>query len=502
MKPNFLVFVVDQMQAHTLACHDHPDIQTPNLDKLAKEGVSFTRAYCNNPVCMPSRATLLTGLTPRQHGCLTNGNVVPTHLPTLPGVLVKHGYRTHSVGKLHHQPVGTVNHGESIPFSWEDLKRWESGEIKSLPTGYYGFETSDFVGGHVNCFGEYKTWLEQEFPGGSNKLSFEGAYYSHPGAPSSWRIDLPEEYHYNTWIADRTIQFLEQQQKEKPFYLWCSFPDPHHPFSACRPYSEMYDPESLTLPANWNNEGDSIAWLKKMRDVHPGHTAFDESALREILAQTYGMITHVDHCIGKVIQKLKDLGMYEDTVIVFLADHGEYLGSHHLITKAEWPWEELLNVPFIWRVPRGVKKGVDRKQVVSLLDFVPTILDFANIDPSVMDTRGIHDAPPLGLPGRSLRALVEQGVDLPQKPALVEYDEDWYPPAVCRMRSIITEQYKLTVYIGSNEGLLYDLKEDPYEQTNLWSDPAYLPIRHELTEQLLMELIRTERFDTTRVTGA
>ncbi|MGG1554031.1 sulfatase family protein [Paenibacillus ferrarius] len=502
MKPNFLVFVVDQMQAQALSLHGHPDVKTPHLDQLGVEGVSLARAYCSNPVCMPSRATLLTGLTPRQHGCLTNGNALPEHIPTLPAILSKHGYRTHAIGKLHHQPIGSVNRGEELGFSWEDRKRWESGEIQRLPEGYYGYQTSELVGGHVDVYGEYTSWLEQRLPASSRKLTREGAYQHDPSVPMSWRIDLPEEWHYNRWIARRTTSFLEQLKQDEAFYLWCSFPDPHHPFAACRPYSEMYDPNKLALPENWQNESDSIAWLNSMRQVHPGHCDFDEQALREILAQTYGMITHVDSCIGEIIGKLKELELYDKTVIVFLADHGEYLGSHHLITKGEWPWEELLRVPYIWKSPKSQSQGMNDAQVVSLYDFVPTILDFAGIDPVVMDTRGVYAARPLGLPGRSLRSLIESGELLPMKPAIVEYDEDWFAPDVCRMRSLITEQYKLTVYMNTNEGMLFDLQQDPKEQANLWADPAYVTIRQELTEQLLMELIRTDRFDTRRITGA
>ncbi|MGG4035506.1 sulfatase-like hydrolase/transferase, partial [Paenibacillus cisolokensis] len=305
MKPNFLVFVVDQMQSRTLSCHGHPDVKTPNIDRLAREGVSFTRAYCNNPVCMPSRASLLTGLTARQHGVLTNGIALSEHFPTLPGVLSEHGYRTHAVGKLHHQPIGSVSREEQMEFSWEGMKFWESGEIRSIPSGYYGYQSVDYVGGHVTCFGDYLRWLEQVYPGGGKKLSKEGAYYADDKIPMSWRIDLPEEYHYNHWIAERSIDFLEQMsQQDQPFFLWCSFPDPHHPFAACRPYSEMYDPASLTLPEHWDVEEDGISWLKERRNIHPDYTSFDEHDLREILAQTYGMISHVDKTIGEITKKL------------------------------------------------------------------------------------------------------------------------------------------------------------------------------------------------------
>ncbi|QCT03657.1 sulfatase [Paenibacillus algicola] len=502
MRPNFVVFVVDQMQARSLSLHGHPDVKTPNLDQLGREGISFARAYCNNPVCMPSRATLLTGLTPRQHGCLTNGNKVPEWLPTLPAILKQHGYVTHAVGKLHHQPVGSVSKGGEMEFSWESRERWERGEITSLPQGYYGYEATELVGGHVDCYGDYLSWLEQELPGGGRALLREGSYAKNEQYDQNWKIDLPERLHYNRWIARRSSAFLESLRSDQPFYLWCSFPDPHHPFAACRPYSEMYPPEELTLPEHWDTEADSIDFLKGLRDVHPGHSDFDEPVLREILSQTYGMISHVDSCIGEVLGKLKQLGLYENTVITFMADHGEYLGSHRLLTKAEWPWEELFNVPFLWKSPGSTAQGVQPEAVVSLLDFVPTVLDFAGIAPSCLDTRGVYSAKPWGLPGRSLRAAVESGAALEPRPALIEYDEDWYAPETTRLRSLVMEQYKLTLFTNTEEGLLFDLAADPYEQRNVWSEPQYQQLRLEMTERLLRELIRTDRLDTYRITGA
>lgn len=147
-----------------------------------------------------------------------------------------------------------------------------------------------------------------------------------------------------------------------------------------------------------------------------------------------------------------------------------------------------------------MKKDSLNEQVV--LNFVPTVLDMAGIDPAVMDVRGIQYAKPLGLPGRSLRPIIEHGDNLPPRPAIVEYDEDWFPPEVCRMRTIVTERYKMTVYINTEDGLLYDLLEDPYEQKNLWFDPSCSHVKQLLMEQMLRELIRTDRWDTKRMTGA
>ncbi|MFC5404751.1 sulfatase [Cohnella soli] len=505
---NILVLIVDQMQSFSLGANGNPDVKTPNIDRLAAEGANFNRAYCNNPVCMPSRATLLTGLTPKQHGCFTNGTNLPEHIPTLPQVLARHGYRTHAAGKLHHQsymsPANPID--PERPWSMEDNRKWKNGEIAKLPENYYGYQSADFIGGHIDVWGEYAQEMERKQPGFMKKYSEAGAYYSHPEAPMCYRIDVPEELHYNRWIADHSIAFMKDcQSSGQPFFEWCSFPDPHFPFVASNPYSEMYDPASLSLPDNWEQKNDMLEHLVAYRNMpqyqQAGH--FTESALREIIAQTYGAITHVDTEIGRMVNFLEQSGLLPHTLIIFMADHGEYLGSHHLLTKGEWPWEEGVRVPYIWRDPQGSQAlGRTHGHVVSLLDFVPTVLEYAGIDQREMDTRGFRHSQPLGLPGRSLYPFLRDGRPLPDLPAYIEYDEDWLPASMCRMRAIVTGQYKLAIFALVHEGILIDLERDPHETRNLWDDPQYQHIRAELTEQLLMELARTGRLDLPRITGA
>jgi len=496
-RPNILVFCVDQMQSFCLGCHDHPDVKTPNLDRLAGTGVDFRRGYCANSVCMPSRATMITGLTPRQHGCLTNGTCLPENVPTLPAVLARHGYRTHSVGKLHLQPFGAEPRTGAAG-SWESMKGWNSGAIQGLPEGYYGFQTTDYVGGHVSyCFGDYANWLEKIQPGARALYTRDHAYHS---VQPAWRLAIPEELHYNNWIAHRTLDLLKGVG-EQPFFVWCSFPDPHSPFAACRPYSEEYDPAGLSLSPTWAQADDSLAHLTAFRSRQ--HPPFSEASLRECMAQTYGMISHIDANVGRVLDYLEETGRDRDTIIVFTADHGEYLGSHHLLHKAVWPWEELIRIPFIWRVPGSVRSGNSRRdEVASHLDLVPTLLDYAGIDPRKLDMRGEYQSDRIGLPGRSLRPFLSDGHDLEARPAVMEYDEDWHPGPTYRARTIVSDRFKLTFYPNAGGGLLCDLVDDPYETRNLWDSSAHRTVRAELTEQLLIRLALTDRLDQTRITGA
>lgn len=501
-KPNFLIFVTDEMQSFSLGCNDNPDLKTPNIDKLADKGCTFQRAYCNNSVCMPSRATMITGLTPRQHGCLTNGTKLPEKIPTIPEVLVENGYRTHSVGKLHLQPFGSMRDDGKKVFSWEDRELWRSGEIDSLPEDYYGFQTTDFVGAHVSsCFGDYQNWLDENHPGIFDKYQKENGYQSIEDL-GSWRMEVPAELHYNNWIADRCIDFIKEEGQEQPFFLWCSFPDPHMPFAACKPYSEMYDPEQITLPGNWNKIKDDLKHLVEQRNRY-SQTGFDEEDLREVIAQTYGMISHIDDNIGRVMDSLEDKGLADNTVVVFMSDHGEYLGTHNLLGKSVWPYEELLRIPFIWYDPVENISENTSKSVVSLLDFAPTIMDYAGIDEDSLDYRGYRHADRLGLPGRSLKPYLREGQELTVKAAFMEYDEDWHPGPVYRTRTIIRERYKVTLFAQNGDGLLFDLENDPLELSNLWDNQDYKAVKAELIEELLIELTRSDRLvDQPRICGA
>jgi len=504
-RPSFLIFCTDQMQSFCVGAHGNADVSTPNLDRLAESGTTFRRAYCANPVCTPSRASLITGLTPRQHGVLTNGTPLPEHVTTATAALAAAGYRTHAVGKLHLQPwmgYGPHRKDPNLPFSWEDEVRWHDGTIDSLPSPYYGFQSVDFVGGHVDyVHGDYANWLKRRHPGAYESLRRENCDRPLTGRPDCWRLAIDEELHYNHWIADRTIDYLRRLQPGEDFFLWCSFPDPHFPFSACRPYGRMYDPASVGLSPTWDQAEDPLAYLGERRRDYAGAAGLEEAGLREIVAQTYGMISHVDAQIGRVLAQLDRLGLAESTVIAFTSDHGEYLGAHNLLYKSVWPYEQLYRVPFIWRGPGGpAGQAVDSP--VSGLDLVPTVLSWAGLDAGYFDMRGYGRSQRPTLPGWSLEGCIQRGEALPDRPVLVEFDEDGRPGPMLRMRTIIRGQHKLSVYSGLEEGLLFDLAADPDENVNLWADPAHRDVRAELLHELVGELARTDRLDVARISGA
>ena len=506
-KPNFLIFVVDQMQSYSLGCNGNADVKTPNIDSIARQGITFQRAYVSNPVCMPSRSTLLTGLTPRQHGCITNGTKLPETTPTLTEALRSYGYRTHAVGKLHLQPTHAPIPGDGVfaddpRHSWECKELWDSGAIQSLPEPYYGFDTVDYVGGHGSgCFGTYGQWADIADPGLRAAYARDAAYQS--GPHETWRMEVPAHQHYNSWIADRSVQFIQESAgSSQPFLLWCSFPDPHHPYAATRPYSEMYDPSGLAVSESLCDADDRLPQLAARRNqLYP--KAPSEEGLQEIMAQTYGMISHVDDSIGRVLDSLERSGAIDNTVVVFLADHGEYLGCHGLLRKAEWCYEELVRVPFVWSSPNSRLRPQSLcNDVVSLLDFVPTILDYAGVSESEIDRRGVRHATPIGLPGRSLKDCLDSGSQLQKRPALIEYDEDWHPGPSYRVRAIVDGTDKLVLYPATGGGMLFDLEHDPHEMHDRFNDVKYRDVRYRLTERLLIESARSDRLDQPRICGA
>lgn len=495
-RPNFLVICCDQLQSRALRCNGNQEVHTPNIDRLASNGCSFLRAYCNNSVCMPSRATMITGLYPRQHGCITNGTKLPANIPTLPAVLSRYSYRTHSVGKLHFQPLDTDQ-------SVESKNGWLSGFITSLPKNYYGFQSSDFLGGHVDfCFGDYVNELRRNHPGVYEQYQRDQSLrqVADPDVPT-WVLPVPPELHYNNWIAQKSIRFIESC-KDDPFFLWCSFPDPHFPFAASIPYADMYDPASLTIPPTMHGPQQEPETLQRRREYFKKTYSFGENALRESMAQYYGMITHVDECVGKILDAVESSAHRDNTVIVFLADHGEYLGSHHLIKKADWMYEDLVRIPMIWKVPQAVGRGKACDQIVSQIDLVPTLLDYAGIPVAELDQRKNYHAPPLTLPGRSLRPFLQHGQTLEDRPAFVEYDEDWHASGFYRVRTLIGPRYKLVVYTNTGGGQLFDLQNDPFERRNLWNSETHQMIKAELMETLLREASTNDRIDQRRWCGA
>lgn len=485
-RPNILCFVTDQLRADHLGCYGNSQVSTPNINSLASEGILFTESYVANPVCMPNRASFFTGQFPKVHGVRENGIALSPNQNTLPKILSDAGYQTASIGKLHLAPFGTKR--ESVRSDWElyeSKEFWDSGG--DIPRPFYGFEDVCLVDGHgPYVFGHYKRWLDANFPHAYEKLSITHALEPPTGARECWKASIQPELHYNTFIADRTIEWLRRRNTDKPFFLWCSFPDPHHPYSPPRPYCDMYKPSDIDFhPARREGELDDLPEyfrlsyegalvtgglrgdLRKTTDDH----------YREIIALTYGMITMVDHQIGRIIAELQQQSLLDNTIIVFLSDHGDLMGDHWLINKGPYLYRGLVRVPTIWRMPGAANSGSVCDALVSAVDLCPTLLDLVGL-PIPEEVQGF-----------SYRRLLE-GEQLSIRDAVyIEFDETYIGD---RLRSIRTKEWALTAHANRTDGLLFDLKNDPRELYNLWNEPKFERIKSDLLFELFRQTAKAD----------
>ncbi len=508
--PNFLCIVTDQHRADHLGCAGNPVIRTPNIDRIAGSGTRFSNAYVNNPLCMPGRATMFTGRTPRGHGVRTNGIGLDRRIPTMTQALVDAGYRTASVGKIHLRPFAIPTGARCADPLTEPETRyaWTEGGLAAVPTPYYGLQEVHFVGGHGVAWGDYGNWLAKQGEDALRLRTREAGGPTRTGAEQAWKMAMPEELHVSKWIADRTIEFLSRQQgSTQPFFLWCSFPDPHHPYCPPGRWFDMYDPADVPMPVRREGELDSLPphFGRIRREDLPlsgrvKATQMPDEQLREILALTYGMISLADHHIGRVLDAVERFGLREDTVVVFLSDHGDMMGDHWLINKGPFHFDGLLKVPFIWSWPGHFRQSVSPSPV-SMLDFAPTILDLAGVpipEGEVPPTPEAYQMLP-PWPGKSLAPLLRGEVDHVQDSVLVENDEDYIG---LRLRTLVTERYKITVYPGQPYGELFDRQADPHELYNRWDDPGLRTTRLELQAQLLDRLALTDSVLPRRVSHA
>jgi len=515
-RPNFLVIITDQLHPGCLGYAGHPAVRTPNIDALAAGGRIFSRMYSNQPLCMPTRATLFTGLTPRGHRVRMNGIPLDPSIPTFTEALRQAGYRTHCCGKIHlnvggevHGDVGEGSHGVGLealdPADFpERCGLWLDGKITDLPSPYYGLESADFYGGCAHgSYGPYLDWLRREHPDQAH-LFFDRVLLEQPtGAMrlfnrNSYKWALPAALHPATWIADRTIDFL-RAAGERPFFLMCSIQEPHPPFAPPAEYCNRHDPKDVPPPLGRDGELDDLpphfrqmAEGEVVTSGNPGEPMNATKPFRaECAAHYYGLIELVDDQVGRVLAALRESGREDDTVVIFMADHGEALGDHGMWGKGPYHFDSVIRVPFVVRWPGRPEAGSTHDGVVSLLDFAPTILDIAGVpipEGLVPDAPEAPQAPP-AWPGRSLVAELTGQRDDPDATALVEMDEDYLG---FKMRTLVTRRYRLTCYSGRPYGELFDLREDPNEYRNLWDDPACRELRDRLRLQLLDKIMQTD----------
>jgi uncharacterized sulfatase len=329
--------------------------------------------------------------------------------------------------------------------------------------------------------------------------------YGEPPNPSQYhRWDFPEEFHMNTWIAERTNARMDfAKANKRPFFLWASFFDPHPPYLVPEPWDSMYDPNNITVPEarqgefdkapphtreTQNPQADFSAYQETPFANHGFHCHLhDRDQLAKDISVYYGMITHLDKYVGKILDHLEAIGEADNTLVVFTSDHGHYYGHHGLTAKGPFSYEDGVRVPFIVRWPGCVSPGVETDALMSLIDLPATFVKAAGLEipPSM---QGVDQTPVLSGEEESVRDHV-----------LVEFR---HQPTAIHMKTYIEANYKLTLYFKQSFGELYDLQNDPDEIHNLWDDPACRDLREELTRKLLFAEMGVEPMPMPRIAHA
>ena len=484
MAKNILFITSDQQHWMTLGVNN-PEVSTPNLDRLAAEGIVFDRAYCTNPTCTPCRASMITGLYPSQHGAWTLGTKLPENVPTLGDYLKKADFKSALIGKAHFQPIKGTEEFSSIESTpkMQDLDYW-----RNFTGPFYGFDRIELARNHTDehLVGQhYAIWMEEK--GCPNWRDY---FRSPTGNNDSqkWLWEIPEEFHYNTWIAERTNTLMEEYSSNgDKFLLWASFPDPHPPYLVPSPWDKMYDPEALTIPemhageheknpphfqmtqtetpdfSDWEEEGGN--WMHGCHSHLKG-----QQTVKEDLAVYYGMVSMMDKYIGKILDKLEALGLKEETLIVFTTDHGHFVGQHGLVAKGPFHYEDMIKIPFIASQPGTLPQGQRSDAMQSIADLVPTFLDSVGLKIPRSIT-GINQLP-----------VWKGEVDKVRDHIIVE---NRHQPTTMNLKTYVDERYKITVYYNREYGEMFDLETDPGEVDNLWNNLDFKDLKTDLLQKLI-----------------
>jgi arylsulfatase len=450
-RPNILFIMVDEMRWNALGCAGNPIARTPSLDRLAREGTRFATAYTCAPVCVPSRYCFFTSRYAHVHGSTDNGTPPRAGEVLLPVLLRHHGYETALSGKLHFLP----------------------------PEQEYGFDY--FWSFTTEGPGKLQRWpeyMDAKHGRGSARRLVPGSqpYPDDPLGKDLGKLPYPKEDSQTFWITDRAIDFLRRRDRQKPFFLFVSYLDPHSPSHLCEPYWSMYDADKMPSPRIPESVKKERAEAVR-NDARGGgrHLIADEKMARALTAAYYAKVTMVDDNVGRLLQQIESMGLADDTIVVFTADHGNMLGDHGRWFKGVM-YEGSSRVPLMIKAPRrsawaaAFNRGKTVNELVENIDVMPTLMEMI---------------------GRPLPAGAGfQGVSLAN---LAAGQETAWKTAIFAERGsmmVRTARYKLiknqekNIREGDGDYELYDMVKDPGEDVNLIDDPACASVAAELKARL------------------
>lgn len=452
-RPNILWICSDQQRFDTIAALGNRQIHTPHIDRLVEQGVAFTQAYCQSPVCTPSRASFLTGRYPRTTRCRQNGQSIPADERLLPRILADAGYVCGLAGKLHLSSCSDGKVEERIDDGYAEF-HWSHHPQPDWPeNAYQQWLTSRGV-----------SWEELD-------AGPEVGYVRH---------GVPAEFHQTTWCAEMAIDFIRarasapaspsSEHARTPWLFSVNMFDPHHPFDPPADYLQRYDPADMPLPKWRPGELDNKPAVQQ-RDhlgahAQPGFMSFgslSDDDRRRITAAYYAMCELIDDQVGRIIAALEETGQLEQTLVIFMSDHGEMLGDHGFYLKGPHFYDEAVRVPLVLCWPGHLLSGLRSEALVELVDLAPTLMEACGLTPEPQ------------MQGRSFWPLLTGAADpqMHRDAVFSEYLNSWtHHRANASMLRTRTE--KLVVHHGVEPGELYDLVSDPDESINRWDDPAYV----------------------------
>ncbi|MFP3896434.1 MAG: sulfatase-like hydrolase/transferase [Anaerolineales bacterium] len=479
-RKNILLIVTDQQRRDTLGCYGAPTCRTPHIDGLAEGGVCFDAAYTPTSPCSPARAALFTGLYPHKNHVRVNDDILNPDVPNLATELGDAGYNLGYAGKWHVD-------GARVPSE-------------------YGFQGKDFPGyGYPPTDGlveglrymqrgsrppHYKEYLADR--GLEPPRVLEAFYGDNPGkqqqemyALQSGSVESSFEYMASEFAIDLMRQFKDD---DRPFFLWTNFWGPHTPCFVPEPYYSMYDPADIPQEPSFTETWECKPRVQELYERYWGLSGGGWEGWREIVARYWGYVTMIDDLVGRMLDALRDLGLEEDTVVIFTTDHGDMMGAHRLIEKGPFTYEECYHLPMVVAHPDCEAPGSVCDDFVYLHDLYPTFLEMAG-------------APPPDLPDSQsiLDNVLGREVSTGRDSIYTAFQSQIFP---FPQRMIRTRTHKL-VYNVSDIGELYDMVGDPWEMRNLIDMPETEAIQNELLDRMREHMVRLEdpilgRFDVIR----
>ncbi len=467
---NVLLIMTDQQRWDTLGCYGAPTCRTPHIDALAARGVRFDAAYTPTSPCSPARAALFTGLYPHKNHVPMNGGNLNREVPNLAGELGGAGYQLGYAGKWH---VDQAHVPSEYGFAGKDFP------------GYGYPPTDDLIPGlrymqRISMPPHYKEYLDSR--GLEVPQMLKAFYGDNPGKQNQEMYALQSgtvEQSFEGMVAEFTIDLLKQfaegaksggrSVQHKPFFIWANFWGPHTPCFIPEPYYSMYDPQQIPEEPNFCE-----TWENKpaAHDIYQriwGLRNIGWEGWREIVARYWGYCTMLDDLTGRMLQTLEELGLADDTVVIYTTDHGDQMGAHGLIEKGPFAYEESWRLPMVVAHPDCEQPGSACEDLVYLTDLTPMILECAGLTaPDVPDNDSI-------LP----QVLGRDGG--PQRESVYGAFYGHMVPAPFRF--VCTHRFKL-VFNVCDRGELYDLEEDPYELENRIDDPVMADVKAQLLEMM------------------